>query len=147
MSNRSRAREVALQLLFQRDQNKILVRRRDLLTFARERLKNADAIDFCMNLYDGVLEHLSTIDKLLTETAQNWRLMRMMPADRNVLRIGTYELLHNPEQTPIAVVINEAIELARRFGSEDSSGFVNGILDKVAKGREEPTTTSPTATS
>lgn len=136
MSNRSRAREVALQLLFQRDQNKIPVPRRSMMTFARERLKNADAIDFCITIYDGVVDHLTAIDQLLTETAQNWRLTRMMPADRNVLRIGAFELLHNPEQAPIAVVINEAIELARRYGSEDSSAFVNGILDKLAKGRE-----------
>lgn len=144
MSNRSRAREVALQLLFQRDQNKIPVRRRAILAFSRERLNNTDAIDFCMHLYDGVLEHQATIDKLLTETAQNWRLNRMMPADRNVLRIGTYELLHNPEQAPIAVVIDEAIELARRYGSDDSGSFVNGILDKLAKGRAETPATSET---
>lgn len=144
MTNRSRAREVALQLLFQRDQNKILVPRHDVERFARERLRDADATKFCLALYDGVLEHLPPIDAELTQTAENWRLARMMPADRNVLRIAAYELLYDPNPSPTPVVINEAIEVARRYGSADSGGFVNGILDKIAEGRgERPAVPSP----
>lgn len=135
MTNRSRAREVALQLLFQRDQNKVLVARHDIENFARERLRQPESIAFCLAVYDGVLTNLPAIDKLLTATAENWRLTRMMPADRNVLRIGTWELLQAPDPAPPAVVIDEAIELARRFGTADSGAFVNGILDKIAQSR------------
>ena len=90
-------------------------------------------VAYCLALYDGVVAHKDRIDPLLTSAATNWRLSRMMPVDRNVLRLGTYELLFDPTGQPLEVVINEAIELSRRFGSEDSSAFVNGVLDKVAK--------------
>ena len=77
---------------------------------------------FCLALYDGVLAHQAGDRPRITATAENWRLTRMMPVDRNVLRLGAYELLHDPDPTPPAVVIDEAIELARRFGSVDSPG-------------------------
>ena len=137
MARRSRAREVALQMLFQKDQNGIPVPRPALEQFARDRLRDPDLVAFCLTLYDGVTQHQPEIDKLLTATAENWRLHRMMPADRNVLRLGAYELLHEPEPSPAAAVLNEAIELARRFGTADSPGFVNGILDKIARTRGE----------
>jgi N utilization substance protein B len=69
----------------------------------------------------------------------------MMPADRNVLRIATYELLHAPTSEPVPVVLNEAIELARRFGTADSPAFVNGILDKIAQSKVGSTAAAPTA--
>lgn len=137
LSLRSRAREVALQLLFQRDLNAVPVPRAALLRFVRERLREKDAIDFCLDLYDGVVGTCSEIDKTITTTAENWRLHRMLPSDRNVLRLGTYELLHAKSKAPLAVVLNEAIELARRFGSTDSPKFVNGILDKIGNAKEK----------
>ena len=133
MIRRTRAREVALQLLFQRDLNPKAVPRAAVERFARERLTDRESVAFCLAIYDGVNAHREAIDALLTATASNWRLSRMMPADRNVLRIGAFELRHATERQPIPVVLDEAIELSRRFGTANSPGFVNGVLDKVAK--------------
>ena len=112
MARRSRAREVALQLLFLKDQNGVPVPRPAVERFAHDRLRDPDLVAFGLALYDGVLKHQTEIDQALAGTAENWRLHRMMPADRN-----------------------EAIELARRFGTAVSPGFVNGILDKIARTR------------
>jgi transcription antitermination protein NusB len=131
MTRRSRAREVALQLLFQRDQNPS-VERGVVERFAQDRLKDRELATFCLSLYDGVAAHVGEIDRRLTAAAENWRLPRMAVVDRNVLRLGAYELLYTPE-TPAAVAFDEAIELARRYGSADSSGFVNGVLDRLRR--------------
>lgn len=142
LTRRSRAREVALQLLFQRDQNKTEVPRRAVEKFCRDRLTDPDLIAFSLTLFDGSQKHRDDVDKLLAKTADNWRLSRMTPVDRNVLRLGAFELLHDPDQAPVPVVLNEAIELARRYGTADSPSFVNGILDKIAQQRK-PTADPP----
>lgn len=136
MFRRSRAREVALQLLFQADQNPTEIDRLEVVRFARNRLTESELVDFALALYDGVWSHRAQVDEVISGTAENWRLKRIMPVDRNVLRIGTYELLIGPEKAPVPIVLNEAIELARRYGTADSPGFVNGILDKIAKQRD-----------
>ncbi len=139
-SRRSRAREVALQLLFQFDQNAKAVPRPAIEAFAEDRLNgDEDAMSFCLSLYDGVLASQKDIDERVSKTAENWRLSRMLPVDRNVLRLGTYELEFAPEKTPVGVAVDEAIELSRRYGSADSPGFVNGILDKIAKAQKPST--------
>ena len=130
MTRRSRAREVALQLLFQRDANPD-VARPVIEGFARDRLGNPEAESFCLGLYDGVVRHLSAIDAQLTAASENWKLHRMAASHRNVLRLGTYEIAYAAEATPGPVALDEAIELARRYGSKDSPAFVNGVLDKV----------------
>jgi N utilization substance protein B len=130
MTRRSRAREVALQLLFQRDANPD-VPRPVIEQFARDRLGNPDAEAFCLSLYDGVSGGLKEIDARVGAASENWKLHRMAACDRNVLRLGTYEIAHAPEPTPGPVALDEAIELARRYGSKDSPAFVNGVLDKV----------------
>jgi N utilization substance protein B len=129
MTKRSRAREVALQLLFQRDHNPA-VDRATIERFVRGRLREAASESFCFGLFDGVVSHLAEIDQRLAAAAENWRLPRMATVDRNVLRLGAYELLFEPE-TPANVALDEAIELARRYGSADSAAFVNGVLDKL----------------
>jgi transcription antitermination protein NusB len=129
MTRRSRAREVALQLLFQRDLNK-RIDRAALECFVHDRLGDATLVSFCLGLYDGVIAHQADIDRRLSEAAENWRLARMAAVDRNVLRLGAYELLHGSE-TPPNVALDEAITLARRYGSADSSAFVNGVLDRL----------------
>lgn len=129
MARRSRAREVAIQLLFQRDHNPC-VDRAAIERFVHDRLRDAGLETFCLSLYDGVVGHLIDIDQRLTEAAENWRVARMATVDRNVLRLGAYELLYTTE-TPPAVALDEAINLARRFGSADSPAFVNGVLDKL----------------
>ena len=135
-SRRSRAREVALQLLFQHDLNPGGIPRADIERFAGERLHDdAELTHYCLGLYDGTMQHRAEIDPRLIATAENWRLNRMSPVDRNVLRLGTYELLFDPWTTPVQVVIDEAVELSRRFGTRESPSFVNGILDRIAKQR------------
>ena len=136
MTRRSRAREVALQLLFQRDANPT-VPRPVIDRFARDRLGNPDAEAFCLGLYDGVLRHLPDIDARVTAASENWKLHRMAASDRTVLRLGTYEIAFAQPPTPGPVALDEAIELARRYGSKDSPGFVNGVLDKVFRTHTE----------
>jgi N utilization substance protein B len=141
MTRRSRAREVALQLLFQHDYN-AAVARPAVEQLAQDRLRDAGLKAFCLGLYDGVLAHLDEIDQRLTEAAENWRLPRMAAVDRNVLRLGAFEILCTPD-TPAEVAINEAIELARRYGSAESPAFVNGVLDRLRRGAVSPAATPP----
>lgn len=136
MARRSRAREVALQLLFQRDLNPTQVPRAAIEQFVRDRLHDdTELVTYCLSLYDGTLAKQIEIDQQLTLTATNWRMSRMLPVDRNVLRMASYELLFDTPLQPFEVVIHEANELAARFGSADSAKFVNGILDRIAKNR------------
>src|SRR5438445_574735 len=115
MMRRSRAREVALQLLVQHDMNPD-VGREAIAEFVRERLRDAGLVPFSLGLYDGAVAHAADIDRRLAAAAENWRLQRMAVVDRNVLRLGGYEILYTPE-TPPSVALDEAIELARRYGS------------------------------
>jgi len=101
--------------------------------FVAERLGSASGDPFCLALYDGVIANLKDIDKRLSAAAENWRLPRMAIVDRNVLRMGVFEIAIMAEKTPPAVAMNEAIELARRYGSKDSPAFVNGVLDRIAR--------------
>lgn len=135
MSRRSRAREVALQVLFEDDLNPgANPARAD--AFLRARLKNEELIGFAQSLVSGVRRNRGELDTLLARTADNWTLERMAATDRNVLRLGAFEILYT--DTPDPVAINEAVELAKRFGAAHSAQFVNGILDRfVAKGTKD----------
>ena len=131
MTQRTRGREVALQLLYQREQNP-KIDRAALEQFVRDRLRDEAIRKFCLFLWDGVTTNLADIDAKITAAAENWRMARMPTVDRNILRLGAFELLHMPE-TPAAVAFDEAIELARRYGTADSSAFVNGVLDRLRR--------------
>jgi N utilization substance protein B len=144
MTNRSRAREVALQLLFQKDFNKKTLRK-EVERFADDRLNDKSLVPYALSIYDGVLGHLEEIDRGLSSSAENWKLHRMATVDRNVLRIGSFEMLHQADATPAPVALNEAIELARRYGSKDSPAFVNGVLDRIHKSSLAPVTTGELA--
>ncbi len=96
--------------------------------FLRGRLKSEDLISFGQSLVAGVRRNRAELDELLDRIADNWSLQRMATTDRNVLRLGAYEILY--ADTPARVAINEAVELAKRFGSAQSAQFVNGILDR-----------------
>src|SRR5262249_31083701 len=104
----------------------------DVEQFVRDRLHGADLRAFGLSLYDGVVAQMADIDQRLTQAAENWRLHRMPAVDRNVLRLGAFELLHAPD-TPAAVAFDEAIELAKRYGTAESPAFVNGVLDQLRK--------------
>ena len=136
MTRRSRGREVALQLLFQREHNP-KIDRAALDRFVRERINEESIRKFCLFLFDGVVEHIADIDAKITASAENWRISRMPTVDRNILRLGAFELMFM-QDTPAAVAFDEAIELARRYGTADSSAFVNGVLDRL---RREATST------
>lgn len=131
MAARRQSRELALQALYRVELTG------DVSPEALERLWQhfeapIDARGFAIELVDGVLAGRDTIDALLAEAAENWRLARLSRVDLNVLRIAVHELLRRDERVPTSVVIDEAIEIARRYGGEESSRFVNGILDQVA---------------
>lgn len=134
MARRSRAREVALQVLFQDDVNPPKSSAEEQ-AFVETRLKLAELVAFAQSLIAGVRRNRSELDALLSQTAANWSLDRMATTDRNVLRIGAYEILYT--DTPDRVAINEAVELAKRFGAGQSAQFVNGILDKFLEGHRE----------
>lgn len=133
MTRRSRAREVVLQLLYQHDQNRDF-QREAAQEFLRRRLQNPQLEQLAESLYDGTLAERDKIDRKLAEVAENWAVHRMATVDRNVLRLAAYELLFQTD-TPAKVVIDEAVELAKRFGSAESSAFVNGILDRLAQAK------------
>jgi transcription antitermination protein NusB len=142
MARRSRAREVALQVLFQDDLNPG-VNPAQADTFLRGRLRDDELIEFCRVLVAGVRRNRAELDGMLGKIADNWTISRMAVIDRNVLRMGAFEiLLHG---TPDRVAINEAVELAKRFGSAQSGPFVNGILDRLLAGHGKATanTNSP----
>jgi transcription antitermination protein NusB len=133
MSRRSRAREVALQILFEDDVNPRGTVEA-LTSFIKARLNSPDMEEFCLSLILGVRRNQSEIDAQLNSVATNWSVGRMAATDRNVLRLGAYELQFT--ETPFKVVINEAVELAKRFGNANSAQFVNGILDKLKRSDE-----------
>ena len=128
MPRRSRAREVALQVLYQDDLNP-RHNPAESDAFIDARLRDDDLRVFTRSLVSGVRRNRPELDEMLDRTAANWRLTRMAATDRNVLRLGAFELLYT--ETPAPVAIDEALELAKRFGSAQSSQFVNGILDKL----------------
>ncbi|MDF1579602.1 MAG: transcription antitermination factor NusB [Desulfuromonadales bacterium] len=98
---------------------------------------SGDVRDFAEQLVRGVVEHLEKIDAAIERAASNWTLQRMARVDLALLRLGTYELLYC-DDIPVSVSINEAIEIGKRFGTKETPGFVNGILDKISKGRSKP---------
>jgi N utilization substance protein B len=139
-SRRSRSRETALQMLYQLDLNPD-VPSDVVLEMVQGRLEDQELSRFCWSLFSGVMEVRNELDAKIEAVAANWSLKRMAPTDRNVLRLAAYEMLHT--DTPPKVVIDEALELAKSYGSAQSSQFVNGILDRLIPGRvvaEPPTT-------
>ncbi len=96
-----------------------------------------EAFHYAQTLVRGTVDHRESIDELIRSQADNWRLERMPPVDRNILRLAVYEMLHEQE-TPKLVVLDEAIELAKKFGSEQSGRFVNGLLDGLLKQHSFP---------
>lgn len=129
MARRSRAREVVLQVLYEDDLNPD----RNLAVadeFLVRRLKqDEELITFARSLVAGVRKNRAELDAVLRATVEHWPLERLAATDRNLLRLGVFEILHFG--TPGRVVINEAVELAKRFGAKQSPQFVNGILDRV----------------
>lgn len=129
--SRRLARETALQVLFQRDLTKeSLITAEIVARWAAEFGVPEASRPFAQELVDGTIDHLDEIDQTIALLAQDWPLSRMANVDRNVMRLATYEILFCTD-IPGRVSLNEAIELAKRFGGEESAKFVNGILDRI----------------
>ncbi len=131
MRLRSKAREVALCILYQKDISG-LPSKQLFETYLENYPQSQEVIDFAGKLIEGVTGNLTQLDSIIKKYAKNWEIERMAMIDRNILRLGIYELLFL-EDIPTKVSINEAIELAKKFGDVESARFVNGILDKVYK--------------
>ena len=130
MGSRRKGREAALQILYQIDLSG--EEPAQALAFYFQYLsESAEVIDFAGELVRGWAANRDAIDAKIREVSRHWRLERMARVDRNVLRLATFELLFLPD-VPRRVTLNEAVELAKRFGDEDSSAFVNGVLDRIA---------------
>ncbi len=133
MRKRTRARECALKILYQVDITKDSSK--DIFKSFWQNIEkdtDKDLRDFVSTLVSGVIDNLERIDKEIINFAKNWQMHRMAVIDRNVLRLAAFELLFI-EDIPRKVSINEAIELAKKYGDKDSGKFVNGILDKIKK--------------
>jgi N utilization substance protein B len=131
MGKRRKARESTLQILFQlefddSDQDKVIE------SFWRSRKASKEIVEYTQFLVAGIFAHREKIDRLIQSVSANWRLDRMAIVDRNVLRIAVFELLYEESVAP-AIVINEAIEVAKKYSSEEAATFVNGILDAARK--------------
>lgn len=131
MGKRREGREVALQLLFNWDlnvQQSVTVTELDLFWEFRPAMPGIRT--FATNLLNGVIAHQATIDEKITKYTANYELRRISAVDRNILRMAIYEMLFADDVPPI-VAINEAIDIAKKFGTEESGKFVNGVLDRV----------------
>lgn len=138
MTRRTRGREIALQILYLMEQNPG-VNPAEIERFIDRRLREVKLREYARALVRGVQAHQPEIDALITRVAENWRLDRMAAIDRNILRLGAFEMLYDPD-IPMKVAINEALELAKRYSTAQSSRFVNGILDRLQSPVAEPGT-------
>jgi transcription antitermination protein NusB len=138
---RRRARAYGLQVLYALDINESETPARALADYGElfELELDPGSLEFAGRLVTQTRERLPEIDDAIQSASRNWRLDRMSRVDRNILRLATCELRHSPD-VPVKVVINEAVELAKRFGTADSPAFVNGILDRIAHQLRRPGT-------
>jgi N utilization substance protein B len=141
MANRHLFRSIVLQTLFEWDFNSISNDKVSLMleTNAREFAPGVNDLTFMANLLHGVIEKREKLDAIIVEAAPEWPLEKISTVDRNILRLGLYELLYaNRDEVPPKVAINEAIELAKAFGGDSSGRFINGVLGAVYKEMGEP---------
>jgi N utilization substance protein B len=131
MASRRKSREYAMQMLYQWEMCGYTPEQVGA-TFFMDKKAETEVEKFARDLFEGAVSEIDRLDHLVRDQTDNWRLERMANVDRNILRVALYELLHYPE-TPPAAVINEALELARRFSGKDSVQFVNGVLDAIRK--------------
>lgn len=131
MGARRKARELALQMLFQHDMSG---NGPDTIigTFEELQKSKPNTREFATKIFRGTVDNLERIDDMIQNQAENWRLSRMAAVDRNIIRMSIYEFLHETD-TPKLVVIDEAIEIAKKYGTQKSSQFINGILDGILK--------------
>ena len=132
MGARRSGREAALQMLFQLEGSGVSADQAVTLFWRTNEDADPEGKPYADTIVRGVADNLDGIDKKVTAASQNWRLERMSRVDRNLLRLGTWELMFRTD-VPRAVILDEAVELAKSFGTDESSGFVNGVLDRIAE--------------
>jgi N utilization substance protein B len=130
MHERSKSRQQALQILYQSDITGQRVAR--IVEAASYSTEDGEPDEYCFALAQGVSDRMDEVDRTIGEVSENWSVHRMPVVDRNILRLATYEILHS-ENVPPSVSINEAVELAKVYGGDDSSKFVNGVLGRIAE--------------
>lgn len=131
---RRRAREYALQILFQLEITGSKLSDEVLKEFWKGKDEAKEVQEFTQSIVSGTLEHIVLLDKIIKNAAEHWSLERMAVVDKNILRAAAYELKYR-EDIPSSVTINEALEIAKKYSTEESASFLNGILDKIAKGK------------
>lgn len=146
MKSRRRSREIALQILYQHDlaahsTGQAVPQGQDLVQMLRRHYEHfqvhEDIREFIGQLVAGTLTHLKELDPIIEAHASNWKVSRMSSVDRSLLRMTTYEMLYLDQSVPPTVIIDEAIEIAKQFGTAESPGFINGILDSIKKTRPD----------
>jgi len=129
---RRKAREYALQMLFQLDFTARAYDKKDLEEFWSDKKEKSDVKKFAVELVKGTLSNLEKIDTMIETVTENWLLKRMAAVDRNILRFAAYEILFRKD-IPSAVTINEALEIAKKYSTTEAAAFLNGVLDRLAK--------------
>jgi transcription antitermination protein NusB len=136
MSKRKNARELILKLLFQVDVGRLPLE--EVLETSFEEVRpSPDDRTYAEEIVRGVVREAGELDRTIGELAEGWRLDRLARVDKNVLRMALYELMHRTD-IPVNVVINDAVEVAKKYSTEDSGRFVNGILGSFLRRREQP---------
>lgn len=136
MGIRRKARECALQILYQLDMGAGDIRGA-MFDYWKDSDAAGDVRRFAEEIVEGVVNNREAIDESIAKNSTNWKLSRMAAVDKNILRMAVYELTYRSD-IPVKVTINEAVEIAKRYGTSDSGAFVNGVLDNIAKGVDEP---------
>ncbi|MBI4825555.1 MAG: transcription antitermination factor NusB [Nitrospirae bacterium] len=130
--SRRKARECALQILFQLDFTNSGLTGETLSEFWAGTKEDDETMEFAHAIIKGTREHMARLDEIITRAADNWSVDRMSVVDRNILRASAYELVYRKDIPP-AVAINEAVEISKKYSTEDSAPFINGILDRIYK--------------
>ena len=133
MKNRRISREIALQVLYQMEFDTSLTPIQGLRQYEDHFKNDQLSMDYSEKLIAGIKEHQTQIDETIQKFSINWKISRMSHVDRNIIRLSIFEMTHLKDEVPKNASINEAIEIAKKFGSEDSSHFINGILDQISK--------------
>ena len=133
MGLRRKSRELALQALYQSDMRG--ANAADICNLSDNFRVAQKAIPYAQVILDGIRDNQQEIDTIISDNTKNWRVDRMSIIDRNLIRIGIFELIFQKEM-PASVVINECIEIAKRFSTDESSSFINGVLDAIRDGKK-----------
>ena len=133
MGLRRRSREIALQVLFQMEFNSHLNVEQALGLYLENFEASPEIKEYAAQLVHGVNDKMPELDRVIQAHSQNWKVSRMAFVDKNILRVAVFEMKFLDAQVPQNVIIDEAIEIGKRFGSQDTSSFVNGVLDNISK--------------